>query len=73
MLISVKLLAKYFKMIYALASTHEKFGLLNQSRFKVEIPSWAKRIERLSSSKLKWAFLTDSNAELFKYLINAVC
>ena len=35
----------------------------------VEIPGQARREERLSHSKLKQAFLTDSEAELFMYLI----
>ena len=40
-----------------------------QSRSKGEIPGRARRQERLSRSKLKQAFLTDSDAELFMYLI----
>ena len=40
-----------------------------QSRSKGEIPGRARRKERLSRSKLKQAFLTDSDAELFMYLI----
>ena len=40
-----------------------------QSRSKGEIPGQAKRKERLSLSKLKQAFLIDSDAELFMYLI----
>ena len=39
-----------------------------QSRSKGEIPGWAMRKERLSRSKLKQAFLFDSDAELFLYL-----
>ena len=39
-----------------------------QSRSKGEIPGWARRKERLSRSKLKQAFLIDSDAELFMYL-----
>ena len=35
-----------------------------QSRSKGEIPGQARRKERLSRSKLKQAFLTDSDAEL---------
>ena len=40
-----------------------------QSRSKGEIPGRARRKERLSRSKLKQAFLADSDAELFMYLI----
>ena len=39
-----------------------------QNRSKGEIPGWARPKERLSRSK-KQAFLTDSDAELFMYLI----
>ena len=39
-----------------------------QSRSKGEIPSRAKRKERLSRSKLKQACLIDSDAERFMYL-----
>ena len=42
------------------------------SRSKGEIPGRAGRKERLSSSKLKQAFLTDSDAELFMYLIQCI-
>ena len=49
---------------------------LNQNRSKVvpqfEIPGRAEREERLSRSKLKQAFLTDSDAELFIFLINVL-
>ena len=68
MLISVKLLAKYVIIIYALSSASESKPF--QSRSKCEIPGRARRKERLSLSKLKQAFLTDSNAELLvMYLI----
>ena len=40
-----------------------------QSCSKGEIPGRARRKERLSRSKLKRAFLIDSDAELFMYLI----
>ena len=43
-----------------------------QSRSKGEIPGWARRKERLRRSKLKRAFLTDSDAELFMYLIQCI-
>ena len=45
-----------------------------QSRSKGEIPGpgQARRKERLSRSKLKQAFLTDSDAELFMYLIQCI-
>ena len=39
-----------------------------QSRSKGEIPGQARRKERLSRSRLKQAFLIDSDAELFMYL-----
>ena len=74
MLISVKLLTKYV-IIYALGLVHEKLGVrikLFQSRSKGEIPGWARRKERLSRSKLKQAFLTDSDAELFMNLIQCI-
>ena len=72
MFISVKLLTTYVIRVYALnryikssASESKAF----QSRFKGEIPGRARRKEWLSRSKLKQAFLTDSDAELFIYLI----
>ena len=43
-----------------------------QSRSKGEIPGRARRKERLSRSKLKQAFLIDSDAELFMYLIQYI-
>ena len=43
-----------------------------QSRSKGEIPGWARRKERLSRCKLKQAFLIDSDAELFMYLIQCI-
>ena len=43
-----------------------------QSRSKDEIPGQARRKERLSRSKLKQAFLIDSDAELFMYLIQCI-
>ena len=43
-----------------------------QSRSKGEIPGRARRKERLSSSKLKQAFLIDSDAELFMNLIQRI-
>ena len=43
-----------------------------QSRSKGEIPARARRKERLSRSKLKQAFLIDSDAELFMYLIQCI-
>ena len=55
MVISVKLLVAYVIIIYALGSVSELKSL--QNRFKVEIPGRARREERLSRSKLKWAFL----------------
>ena len=43
-----------------------------QSRSKGEIPGRASRKERMSRSKLKQAFLTDSDAQLFMYLIQCI-
>ena len=43
-----------------------------QRRSKVEIPSQARRKERLGHSKLKEPFLIDSDAELFMYLIQGI-
>ena len=43
-----------------------------QSRSKGEIPGRARRKERVSRSKLKQAFLIDSDAELFVYLIQCI-
>ena len=43
-----------------------------QSRSKDEIPDRAWRKERLSRSGLKQAFLTDSDAERFMYLIQCI-
>ena len=43
-----------------------------QSRSKGEIPGWARQKERLSRSKLKQAFLTDSDAKLFMNLIQCI-
>ena len=45
---------------------------LFQSRSTGEILSQARRKERLSSSKLKQAFLIDSDAEFFMYLIHCI-
>ena len=49
---------------------------LNQSRFKVvpkaKFPAGSRRKERLSRSKLKQVLLTDSDAELFMYLIQCI-
>ena len=43
-----------------------------QSRSKGEIPGRARRKERLGSSRLKEAFLSDSDVELFMYLIQCI-
>ena len=50
------------------ASTSKPF----QSRCKGEIPGRGTQKERLSRSELKQAFLTDSDAELFVYLIQCI-
>ena len=73
MLISVKLLTKYviihaFGYIKSSASESKPF----QSHSKGEIPGWARRKERLSSSKLKQAFLIHSDADLFMNLIQCI-
>ena len=66
-----------FSLRKLMRSLRKKVGLirclhhywrLNQSRSKDEIPGRARREERLSRSKLKQAFLIDSDAELFMYL-----
>ena len=75
MLISVKLLTKYVVITYALGSVHENSASESkpfQSRSKGEIHGPARRKERLSRSKLKQAFLVDSDAELFMYLIQCI-
>ena len=70
MLILMKLFAKYV-IIYALGSRYIKSSASEskpfQSRSKGEIPGRARRKERLSRSKLKHAFLVDSDAELFMH------
>ena len=65
---SVKILTKYVIIIYALGSVHEKSESESkqfQSRSKGEIPGLARRKERLSRSKLKQAYLIDSDADFF--------
>ena len=52
----------------SLASESKAF----QSRPKDEIPGRARQKERLSRSKLKQAFVTDSDAERFMYLIQCI-
>ena len=52
----------------SLASESKPF----QSRSKGKIPGRAGRKERLSHSKLKEAFLIDSDAELFMNLIQCI-
>ena len=70
MLILMKLFAKYV-IIYALGSRYIKSSASEskpfQSRSKGEIPGRARRKERLSRSKLKHAFLVNSDAELFMH------
>ena len=59
------------RLIYALVSVHENSvseWKPFQSRFKGEIHGRAKRKERMSRSKLKHAFLVDSDAELVNVL-----
>ena len=76
MFISVKLLTKYIIIIYPLDIRYMKSSASKskpfQSRSKGEIPGRARRKERLSRSKLKQAFLIDSDAELFMYLIQCI-
>ena len=71
MLILAKMLAKYFIIIYALGSVHEKFGVWIKAVPKAN-PGQTGRKELLSRSKLKQAFLIDSDAELFMYLIQCI-
>ena len=67
MLLSVKLLTKYVIIIYALGSVH-KVRCLNQSRskfaLKAKFPAEPGEKIRLSRSKLKQAFLIDSDANV---------
>ena len=68
-------LQKYVIIIYALGSVMKSSASESkafQSRSKGEIPGRARRKERLSRSKLKQAFLIDSDAELFMYLIYCI-
>ena len=61
--------------IYALGSVQKSSASESkafQSRSKGEIPGRAKRKEGLSRSKLKQAFLFDSDAELFKNLVQCI-
>ena len=64
MLISVKVFTKYVIIIYAIGSVHEKFSVWIKAS-KGEAPGRARWKERLSRSKLKQAFLIDSDTELF--------
>ena len=52
----------------SLASVLKSF----QSRSKGEIPGRVRQKEQLSCSKLNQAFLIDSDADLFMYLINVL-
>ena len=65
---SVKLLTKYFIIIYALRFGKRKVRRLNQSRSRVapktKFPAGlGEKKKRLSRSKLKKAFAIDSDAE----------
>ena len=62
----VKLLTKYVMRIYALGFVHEKSGV----RIK-DVPK-SKFLAELNHSKLKQAFLVDSDAALFMYLIQCI-
>ena len=75
MVISVKLPTKYGLIIYALGSVHEKFGVYIKAvpkslQRRNSRPGNAKRTA--GRSELKQAFLTDSDAELFVYLIQCI-
>ena len=72
MLISVKLLTKYVMRIYALGSVHEKSGVWIKEVPKSKFPAGLGGKEWLSRSKLKQAFLIDSDAELFRSLIQCI-
>ena len=75
MLISIKLFAKYVIIIYALGSVHEKFSVWIKAvpkSLQRRNSGRARRKERLSRSKLKQAFLIDSDGELFMYLIQYI-
>jgi len=75
MLISVTLLTLYvirfmIYVRYVKCSATESKAF--QGRSKLEITGRAGRKERLSRSKLKQAFLIDSDAEFFMYLIQCI-
>ena len=62
-------------IIYALASDMKRSASESkpfQSRSKGEILGQARRKERLSRSKLKQVFLSDSDVELFMHLIQCI-
>ena len=76
MLNSVKLLTKYIIIVYALGSVVSRSSVSKSKAFqscsKSEIPGRARQKERLNRSKLKQAFLIDSDAKLFMYLIQCI-
>ena len=63
MLISVKLFPKYVIIFYALGSVHEKFGVWIKAVPKAKLPAGLGEKNWLGVPK------TDSDAELFTYLI----
>ena len=70
MLISVKLLSKCIIIIFALGLVDGKFSIWIKVITKsIEILGWARWEEWLSHSKLKQAFLIDSDTVLFLHLI----
>ena len=72
MCISVKLLTKYVIIIFIHYLRYMKSSASESkpfhSRSKVEMSGRARRKERLSCSRLKQAFLIDSDVELFMVL-----
>ena len=70
MLILVKLPTKCIIIIYALGSVDGKFSIwIKVIPKSIKILGRARREEWLSRSKLKRAFLIDSDADCFMYLI----
>ena len=77
MLIWDKLLTKNAIIIYSIGTLHEKYGVWIKAVPKIDPKSkfpagLGKGEEWLSRSKVKKAFLIDSDAELFLYLIQCM-
>ena len=70
--VSVKLLIITYTHLVGYMKSSASESKPIQNRFKVEIPGRARREERLSHSKLKKAFLVDSDAKPLMYLIQCI-